>query len=119
MKYNNDKGTISVHLWPEGQGKEYSVAILVENPLMPMAHEGEGASSLHGTLMSPMPGKIVRINAGVGDIVKAGDVVMVMEAMKMEHSIRAPCDGTIMEMNHAVGDIVGDGHALAAVDAIV
>lgn len=119
MKYNNDKGTISVHLWPEGQGKEYSVAILVENPLMPMAHEGEGASSLHGTLMSPMPGKIVRINAGVGDIVKAGDVVMVMEAMKMEHSIRAPCDGTIREMNHAVGDIVGDRQALAAVDAIV
>jgi 3-methylcrotonyl-CoA carboxylase alpha subunit len=115
MKNNNDDGTVSVHLWPEGQGEEYSVAMVVENPLVPIVHEGESVS-LRGALMSPMPGKIVRINAIVGDVVKSGDVVMVMEAMKMEHSIRAPRDGTIVEMNHAVGDIVGDMEALAVVD---
>jgi acetyl/propionyl-CoA carboxylase alpha subunit len=114
MKGNDDDGTNSVHLWLEGQG-EYSVAMTVENPLKPVVHEGESAS-LHGSLMSPMPGKIVRINAIVGDVVKSGDVVMVMEAMKMEHSIRAPRDGIIIEMNHAVGDIVGDMEALAVVD---
>jgi biotin carboxyl carrier protein len=115
MKNSDDDGTISVHLWPKGQGDEYSVAVKVENPLMPVVHEGESAS-LHGTLMSPMPGKIVRINAIVGDFVNSGDVVIVMEAMKMEHSIRAPRDGIIVEMNHSVGDIVGDMEALAVVD---
>jgi len=116
MNSNIEDGIIGVHLWLEGPGEEYSVALEVENPLLPIAHEGVGAAALHGIVQAPMPGKIVRINATVGDEVKAGDVVIVMEAMKMEHSIHAPRDGTVVEMNHNVGDIVGDRAALAIVD---
>ena len=44
---------------------------------------------------SPMPGTILRVNVKVGDAVKSGDVLMVLEAMKMENDICAPCDGTV------------------------
>ena len=116
MNSTYEDGIIAVHVWPEGLGKEYSVALEVANPLVPIAHGGESALSLHGIVSAPMPGKIVRINANVGDNVKSGDVVIVMEAMKMEHAIKAPRDGTVVELNYNVGDIVGDKAALAVVD---
>jgi 3-methylcrotonyl-CoA carboxylase alpha subunit len=116
MNSNHEDGTIAVHVWPEGPDLEYSVALEVENPLVPIAHEGESSASLHGIVLAPMPGKIVRINANVGENVKSGDVVIVMEAMKMEHAVKAPRDGKVVELNYNVGDIVGDRAALAVVD---
>lgn len=116
MNSNMEDGTIGVHLWPEGPGEEYSIALEVENPLVPAAHEGEGARALHGLVKAPMPGKIVRINANVGDVVQAGDVVIVMEAMKMEHSVQATRDGTVVELGYSVGDIVSDRAVLAVID---
>ena len=52
-------------------------------------------SEQNGPMISPMPGKIIKINIALGDKVKKGDVLLVMEAMKMEHSIKANRDGVI------------------------
>ena len=65
---------------------------------------------------SPMPGKILAIKANVGQAVKQGDVVMILEAMKMENEIVAPADGTIAGINVAVGDSVESGDTLASMN---
>jgi len=77
----------------------------------PIAHAGEGAGE-GGRLAAPMPGKVVALLARVGDVVKKGQPLAVMEAMKMEHTLAAPHDGTVAELLYAVGDQVGEGSEL-------
>ena len=60
-----------------------------------------------------VPGKICKIEANVGVAVKAGDTVLVLEAMKMEIPVVAPQDGTVASVNVAVGDAVESGDVLA------
>ena len=68
------------------------------------------------TVNAPMPGKILGVKASVGQAVKKGDVVVVLEAMKMENEIVAPQDGTIASINVAVGDSVDSGAVLATLN---
>ena len=68
-----------------------------------------------GSLIAPMPGSVVRIEAAVGQRVGAGQPVLVLEAMKMEHQIVAPADGLIAEVRVAPGDQVQAGDVLATV----
>jgi biotin carboxyl carrier protein len=63
-----------------------------------------------------MPGKILVIKANVGQAVKKGDVVMILEAMKMENEITAPQDGTVAGIHVAVGDSVESGDTLASLN---
>lgn len=65
---------------------------------------------------SPMPGKILNVRAKAGAAVKKGDVILVLEAMKMENDIIAPQDGTIVSVNVSVGDSVEAGVVLATLD---
>ena len=78
----------------------------------PASSGSEGAVKVS----APMPGKILVIKANVGQSVKKGDVVMVLEAMKMENEIVAPSDGTIASVNVAVGDSVESGDTLASLN---
>jgi acetyl-CoA/propionyl-CoA carboxylase biotin carboxyl carrier protein len=64
-----------------------------------------------------MPGKVVAVNAMVGDEVSAGDTVVVIEAMKMEHAVRAPVAGHVSSMPVAVGQQVDADQVLAVVEA--
>ncbi|MCP3869029.1 MAG: acetyl/propionyl/methylcrotonyl-CoA carboxylase subunit alpha [Gammaproteobacteria bacterium] len=73
------------------------------------AMEGESDA---GGLVAPMPGSVVAINVVQGDEVQKGELLMVLEAMKMEHSITAPNDGVITEIRFGVGDQVEEGDAL-------
>lgn len=68
------------------------------------------------TVSSPMPGKILSVKTSVGAAVKRGDVVMVLEAMKMENEIVAPEDGTVASINVAAGDAVEAGDTLATLN---
>jgi acetyl/propionyl-CoA carboxylase alpha subunit len=70
-----------------------------------------------GSLVAPMPGTVVRVEAEVGQDVAAGTTIIVIEAMKMEHQIRAPGDGTVSEVRVEVGSQVDTGEVLAVVDA--
>jgi 3-methylcrotonyl-CoA carboxylase alpha subunit len=78
-------------------------------------HDDEGFAA--GRLTAPMPGKIVQVLAQAGDRVKRGQPILILEAMKMEHTIAAPADGTIDAINYAVGELVEEGVALMAFSA--
>jgi propionyl-CoA carboxylase alpha chain len=70
-----------------------------------------------GSLIAPMPGNVVRLEAARGDTVTAGQPVLVLEAMKMEHLVVAPADGMIAELRVSPGDQVAAGDVLAIVTA--
>lgn len=65
---------------------------------------------------APMPGKILSVSASAGQAVKKGDVIMILEAMKMENEVVAPEDGTIASINVAAGDSVEAGAVLASLN---
>ena len=65
---------------------------------------------------APMPGKIVDVKVKVGDAVKKGQTVLVLEAMKMENDIVAPEDGTVASINAAVGSTVEAGETIATLN---
>jgi 3-methylcrotonyl-CoA carboxylase alpha subunit len=71
---------------------------------------------LAGSLQSPMPGKIFKITSKVGDKVKVGDPVIVMEAMKMEHTIKASKDGVVKEIFYKEGDQIQGGILLCEIE---
>ena len=77
----------------------------------PIAHAGESESE-GGRLTAPMPGKIVQLMVDEGASVKKGAPLLIMEAMKMEHTISAPANGKVEALNYAVGDQVAEGAQL-------
>lgn len=68
------------------------------------------------TVESPMPGKILSIKASVGQSVKRGDVILILEAMKMENEIVAPENGTVASINVTAGESVESGTLLATLN---
>ena len=72
------------------------------------------ASAADGGLAAPMPGKVLEVSVEPGQRVEAGRVLMVLEAMKMEHRVTAPADGTVTEVLVAAGDQVATGTELLA-----
>jgi 3-methylcrotonyl-CoA carboxylase alpha subunit len=79
----------------------------------PMEAAGAG-NALGGKLTAPMPGRIVAVHVADGEKVKAGQGLMVLEAMKMEHLIAAPADGVVSAIRFAAGDQVMEGDELLA-----
>ena len=80
-----------------------------------IAHAGEHESE-GGRLTAPMPGKIVALLVADGATVEKGTPLLIMEAMKMEHTISAPADGKVTELLYAVGDQVAEGAQLLSFD---
>jgi len=75
------------------------------------------AAPADGTLvLAPMPGMIVKYEKKSGDIVKKGDSIVVLEAMKMENALVAPCDGTVQGIKFASGDSVAKGAVLCVIN---
>lgn len=65
-----------------------------------------------GSVVAPMPGTILKVLKATGDSVKAGEVVLILEAMKMENEITAPVDGTIESLSLTEGSTVAGGDLL-------
>jgi 3-methylcrotonyl-CoA carboxylase alpha subunit len=82
-----------------------------------LTHAGEGQEAA-GQLTAPMPGKVLSFAVKVGDAVKSGQAVAVMEAMKMEHTLHAPADGVVTELLYAPGDQVTDGAELLRLQVV-
>ena len=85
---------------------------LVESPRLPEP----GNDAAPGSLLAPMPGTVVRVAAAQGQQVEAGTVIVVFEAMKMEHSVRAPIAGTVAELSVTLGQTVESGEVLAVIE---
>ena len=86
----------------------------------PKAEEAPAAApaapTASGTqVKAPMPGSILAVKASVGQAVKAGDVLVVLEAMKMENDITAPCDGTVKEIVVTKGTTVNTDDVLVII----
>lgn len=77
-------------------------------PKAPAATAGAGEKSVD----APMPGKIVKVSVSVGQAVKAGDVLVILEAMKMQNEITAASDGTVKAVNVSEGQSVKVGESL-------
>jgi len=86
---------------------------LRELPRYPSEREALG----EGAVVAPMPGKVIKLAAEQGASVEAGQVLVVLEAMKMEHELTAPAAGTLSELRVAEGDQVEAGAALAVIEA--
>ena len=82
----------------------------------PAAAPAVAPVSADGTqVKAPMPGTILAVKKNVGEAVKAGDVIVVLEAMKMENDIVAPCDGTVKSINAPKGSTVNTDDVLAVI----
>ena len=79
------------------------------------AGRAASAGSASGGLLAPMPGRVRRVLLGEGARVKKGDVILILEAMKMEHAIRAPRDGRVERVLFGEGDLVEAGAVLAEI----
>ncbi|MDD6572870.1 MAG: biotin/lipoyl-binding protein [Thermoflexaceae bacterium] len=87
-------------------------------PAVKAAPKAAAPSTAAGSVKveAPMPGKILKTVASAGQAVKKGEVLVVLEAMKMENEIVAPQDGTVASINVAVGDSVEAGAVLATLN---
>jgi 3-methylcrotonyl-CoA carboxylase alpha subunit len=79
--------------------------------------QGDSGGGADHRIRAPMPGRVVLVQAGPGDAVEAGGVVLVIEAMKMELALKAPRDGIIAEVRAAPGDFVEADAVLAVMEA--
>ncbi len=87
-------------------------AALAEVPRFP----DPDAAATAGSLLAAMPGAVVRVLVEAGDSVVAGQALVVLEAMKMEHTVTAPIDGSVAELRVRQGDQVDTGHVLVVVE---
>ncbi len=100
----------------------YGDQVFVESPLGPVQlvalprFPDPDAAVAQGSLLAPMPGSVLRVGATVGDTVTAGQPLIWLEAMKMEHTVTAPSDGVLAELNVEAGQQVDVGAVLARVD---
>ena len=84
-------------------------------PAAPAAPAAAAAPAGGDQVTSPMPGTILAVNVAVGDTVKRGQVLMILEAMKMENEIMCPCDGKIASVNTSKGSSVESGTLLCVI----
>ena len=102
----------------------YDGAVWVDSPLgsvrlTPLPRLPEpGPASQPGSLVAPMPGSVVRVEAAEGAAIAAGQPILVIEAMKMEHPIVAPAAGLLAKLRVAPGDQVAAGDVLAIVTTV-
>jgi pyruvate carboxylase subunit A/propionyl-CoA carboxylase alpha chain len=100
----------------------YGAQMFVDSPLGPvqlvaLPHFPDPDDAVaQGSLLAPMPGSVLRVGAAVGDTVTAGQPLIWLEAMKMEHTVTAPSDGVLAELNVEAGQQVDVNAVLARVD---
>lgn len=96
----------------------HAECVLARPPTVLDAARGHrhAAHGIAGSVTAPMSGKIVKVDVAPGSAVEAHQVMVVMEAMKMEHSIAAPHAGNVVEVTVAQGDAVGAGDVLVRIE---
>ncbi len=85
-------------------------------PRPPVRHTGHAGEHVHSVIAAPMQGTILRVLVEPGQEIRAGDVVCILEAMKMENAIPAPREGIVTELPIQPGQVVAAGQTLAVID---
>jgi propionyl-CoA carboxylase alpha chain len=96
------------------QGPDGDVA-LTAAPRFPEAEP----DTVAGGLLAPMPGAVLAVRVAPGDTVAQGQLLVIVEAMKMEHRVTAPYDGTVTAVHTRPGDQVSGGDLLAVIEAVI
>ena len=99
-------------LWVHFNGRTF----VYDNPKKSEFGQKSAAKDRGGVLTSPMPGKITKVFKNIGDSVSAGDALIVMEAMKMEYTLKADIAGKIKSLDCKVGDQVKLGKQLLTIE---
>lgn len=107
---------VAVEEMGEGAAASTPAPAAAPKPAAPKAAPAAAAGAGAIKINSPMPGNILSVKASAGQAVKKGDVLMILEAMKMENEICAPQDGTIASVQAAAGDSVESGDVLVTMD---
>ena len=104
----------------ELSSRRFAVTVGGDSTLMTIPDYEAEAEALAGgdAVKAPMPGKVIALNAKVGDTVEKGQGVAVMEAMKMEHTLVAPRDGVVESIGAEIGAQVAEGLVLVALEAV-
>lgn len=113
-----DDGTrFNAHIGsPNADGERIVMTKGREAFISPSGKKSRSAKAHAGGLTSPMPGKIFKIVKEVGSVVKKGETILILEAMKMEHSIRSDKDGKVKKIFFKTGELVQGGVTLAEVE---
>jgi 3-methylcrotonyl-CoA carboxylase alpha subunit len=111
LTLGDDRGRLSVYRVGDRVAVFADRGSAVATEIDPIAHAGDHAGET-GRLTAPMPGKLVALLVQPGEAVRRGQVLAVMEAMKMEHAITAPRDGVVEALLNAPGDQVAEGAEL-------
>ncbi len=130
--YQHDYGTVSLLVDSESYSvqldqRENEVKVYIRDSVFPLEildekrlrmRRAAGKFTVEGkqTMTAPMPGKVVKVLVKVGDEVKAGQGIVVIEAMKMENEMKSPKDGKVVEMHVQEGQAVEGNAKLAAVE---
>ncbi|MBE0641046.1 MAG: biotin/lipoyl-binding protein, partial [Bacteroidales bacterium] len=127
IRFTLEDSMYAAYVSEDGQGKAW---ISLEGELNHLEREdilvtedvftssGSGSGGDPGRIISPMPGKVVKINVKEGDQVKRGQLILIVEAMKMENNILAPADGLVDAVNVKAGDNVDTRLALVHLSVI-
>lgn len=110
VNVNGTEYEVAVEVLPEGEARKTA-------PAAASAQKETVVSAPAGgeTVKSPMPGNILSVAVQAGDTVKKGDLLVILEAMKMENEILAPCDGTIASVAVSQGATVESGTVLVVI----
>jgi propionyl-CoA carboxylase alpha chain len=104
--------TAGDRVWVQGPDGDLALTAV---PRFPESGLGDQVA---GGLVAPMPGTVLAVHAAAGDSVAAGQLLMIVEAMKMEHRITAPQAGTVTEVRARPGDQVSAGDLLAVIGEV-
>ena len=110
VNVNGTEYKVAIELISEEEAKAALAAKPAAAPAPAPAATGEGEA-----VSCPMPGTILDVKVKVGDAVKKGQVLMILEAMKMENEIMAGCDGTVTSINVQNGQSVENGTPLCTI----
>tara|TARA_B100001013_G_scaffold310108_1_gene214754 strand:+ start:291 stop:689 length:399 start_codon:yes stop_codon:yes gene_type:complete len=119
-----DGETFEVELSQDGnkwtatiEGHTFEVQVDQDEVVVPRKRKTEGRKTKSGNVSTTIPGKVVTVEVTMGQSVQEGDVILVLEAMKMQNEVAAPITGTVTEINCAAGDNVEANVPLVIIEA--
>lgn len=105
----------SVYVAPTASAVSTNASATAPTPAAPSAAPAASTATGGDAIMSPMPGNIIDIRVKAGDLVKKNQVILVLEAMKMENEIVAPADGTVLSIATSKGAMVNANEELVRI----